>query len=466
MDYPAMMSLAHSIRQPDLRAAAPLALIILFLSVLWIAGGASRADALGQVVVRAAAWAIIAAAALMGRGWDFGSVKPVALLLLATIALPLVQLIPLPPSWWQALPGRDILLLPGSLPPWRPWTMTPGATRNALASLVVPVTMLLLVAQLDQKARQSLPTILLAVTVSAMFVGLFQFSGAGFNNPLINETPGLVSGIFANRNHFALLIAIGCLLAPVWAFQDRDALMWRGPAAICLILLFVLMILATGSRSGMLLGVLALLLAGVLVGRQLQRRLKRAPKWVFPLLIAAMLLVIVGFIWLSVAADRAVSINRLIILDGDEDLRTRAMPTIASMIRLYFPFGSGFGGFDPLFRVHEPLALLKPTYFNQAHNDFLGIALDGGLPALVLLLAALAWWLVASVRVWRAAPSELVMPARLGSAILLLILVASAFDYPVRTPTFMALVVVAAAWLAQGTATQALAALPAKNGHL
>ncbi|MDV3458439.1 O-antigen ligase family protein [Sphingomonas sp. HF-S4] len=461
------MSFARSLRQPDLGAVAPQTLILLLLTVLWFAGGASRGDALGQVVVRGAAWAIIAAAVLAGRRPDFGPAWPVALLLLATIALPLLQLIPLPPSWWQALPGRDILLLPGTAsPPWRPWTMTPGATRNALAALVVPVAMLLLLAQLGQKERQWLPTIFLAMIVSAMLVGLLQFSGARFNNPLINETPGLVSGIFANRNHFALLLAIGCLLAPVWAFQDREALKWRGPTAIGLVLLFVLMILATGSRSGVLLGVLALVLAAMLVGRRLQRRLGQAPKWVFPALLAVAVAVIAGLIWLSVAADRAVSINRLIILDADEDLRTRAMPTIVSMIKLYFPLGSGFGGFDSLFRIHEPLALLKPTYFNQAHNDFLGIVLDGGLPALMLLGAALGWWLVASVRAWRAAPGEPVMLARLGSAILLLIFAASAFDYPVRTPTFMAFVVVAAVWLARGASSKVLAALPAQHRDL
>jgi hypothetical protein len=29
-----------------------------------------------------------------------------------------------------------------------------------------------------------------------------------------------VSGTFANRNHFALFMAIGCVLAPAWAVQS------------------------------------------------------------------------------------------------------------------------------------------------------------------------------------------------------------------------------------------------------
>lgn len=461
------MSFARSMRRPDFRSGLPLILVVVLLGLLWLAGGASREDALGQVVVRGGAWLAIAITALVGSRPAVGPVRPVLVLLLATIMLPLLQLIPLPPSWWQALPGRDVLLIPGETSlPWRPWTMTPGATYNSLASLVVPAAMFLLLVQLDEKARAWLPAILLAMVTSAVILGLFQFSGARINNPLINETPGLVSAIFANRNHFALLTAMGCLIAPVWAFQDSEALKWRGPVAIGLVMLFVLMILATGSRSGILLGVLALVIGIALVGARLKRRLRQAPKWVFPVLLAALVVTFVGVILLSVAADRAVSIQRLILHNADEDLRQRTMPTILAMIELYLPLGSGFGGFDPVFRIHEPLALLKPTYFNQAHNDFLGITLDGGLPALALLLAAFGWWLVATARVWRASHAEPAVLARLGSAILFLVFVGSAIDYPARTPTIMAIIVIAATWLARGRPDKSVAALPAEHPHL
>ena len=117
------------------------------------------------------------------------------------------------------------------------------------------------------------------------------------------------------------------------------------------------------------------------------------------------------------------------------------------MIRIYFPAGSGFGGFDTIFRVHEPYALLKPTYFNHAHNDWLEILLDGGLPAALLLVVALGWWLRASIRVWRASADSNMLLGRAGSAALLLILIASAVDYPARTPMMMAMIVLASLWL-------------------
>ena len=429
--------------------------------LLWVAGGASRADTMGQVVVRAGCWAILIAAMLGGPRPSLDGARPVLFLLIATIALPLIQLIPLPPAWWQALPGREILLIPGEPVPWRPWTMTPGATRNALASLVVPATMLLVLAQGNARLRDWLPTILLAMIGAAVLLGLLQFTGARFNNPFLNDTPGQVSGIFANRNHFGLLIAMGCLIAPVWAFMDRDALRWRGPLAAGLVVLFVLTILATGSRAGMLLGGLALILALALVGRRLRRRLSHAPRWVFPALIVAGVIVIGGFIGLSFAADRADAINRLITLETGEDMRSRALPTVLAMIGTYMPFGSGFGGFDPVFRIHEPFELLKFTYFNQAHNDFLGIALDGGIPAIVVLAAAILWWLVATIGVWRARSDDDVIRGRLGSALIALVLIASITDYPARTPTVMAITVIAAFWLAQARSARTQAALPA-----
>lgn len=435
--------------------------MIATLVLLWIAGGASRAEVLGQVVVRAGAWAILVIAILAGPRPVFLGIRPVLLVLIAAIALPLVQLIPLPPGWWQAMPGREVLLVPGQPASWQPWTMTPGATRNALASLIVPVVMLLILSQANERIYRWIPTMLFVMIGTAMLLGLLQFSGAGFNSPLLNDTPGVVSSIFANRNHFALFLSIGCVIAPVWAFTDRDALRWRGPLAAGLVLLFVLTILATGSRSGMLLGALALVLALLLVGRMLRRRLRGAPNWVFPSLIFAAALMVAGVVALSFVADRAEAISRLITLDSSEDMRTRARPTVLAMIALYMPFGSGFGGFDPVFRIHEPFSLLKPTYFNEAHNDFLGIALDGGVFGIAVLAAGIAWWFVASVRVWRLPVDETVFHGRLGSAIMLLVLVASITDYPARTPTIMAVLAIAAALLARARTIKTQAALPA-----
>lgn len=327
---------------------------------------------------------------------------------------------------------------------WRPLSIVPTATINALGSLVVPAAILVLMAGLDDEEKRWLPTLLMVLVGLSLLLGLLQFSGAGFYSPLINSTPGEVSGPFANRNHFALFLAIACLLATTWAFADRGWLRWSAPTALGITLLSLLMILATGSRAGLLLGGLALVFAFSLTKRDVQRALRHRSRWVFPAVIAGLIAVIVVFLLLSVAADRAVSLDRL-LADTGQDMRTRGLPTVIAAIATYFPMGAGLGGFDPIFRLHEPTGLLTPTYFNHAHNDFLEIALDAGIFGLVMLVAGLAWWGWSSAQAWRNGNRL----SKLGSAILFLVVAASVVDYPIRTPLILAITTIAAIWLSE-----------------
>lgn len=429
------------------RPSPALLLFLLIFSTLWVAGGASHADVMGQAVTRGAAWLVLVMAILWRVRPDISRVRTPFCILMAALLLALLQLVPLPASLWAALPGRDMLASPllgdGS---WRPLSLTPSATWLSASSLIVPLVILLLISALRGGERASLPTLLLGMIFLSTLVGLLQFSGVALYNPLINDSIGGVSGMFANRNHFALFLAIGCVITPLWCFSDEQQSKWRLPAALALMTLFALSILATGSRAGIALGALALSLGMALAWPHLRRAMRKAPRWAFPALIAAAITIIASFILISIAADRADALQRVVELDASQDMRARALPTIVSMIVAYFPAGSGFGGFDPIFRVHEPFALLKPTYFNHAHNDFLEIILDGGLPALLLLIAAVGLTLKASVHAWRGHGPAQALP-KLGSAILLLIFAASAFDYPARTPMMMAVIAIAAFWL-------------------
>jgi O-antigen ligase len=439
-------------------------LLGILLGVLWLTGGASRADVLGQVVSRAAAWVVLILAIVLGAKPSLREYRATLLLLLAVIALPLLQMIPLPPSLWQNLPGRaqltEAAVVIGQSQPWRPLAIVPGAAENAAASLVVPLTVFVLVASLTERERSWLPGLLLILIATCTLVGLLQFSGFGFNNIFANDTPGQVSGTFANRNHFALFLAFGCMLAPVWAFLDGREPQWRGPAALGLVLLFALTILASGSRTGLVLGVLGGGLGLLLVREGVRNALRRYPRWAFPALIAGIVGLMALFVLISVAAGRAVSINRVFELDAAQDMRARALPTVVAMIRTYFPFGSGLGGFDPIYRIHEPFDLLNLTYHNHAHNDFLEIVLDAGLAGFVLLLSALLWWTWRSARVWRSRPGPRHALPRLGSAMLLLVFIASIFDYPARTPMIMAMIVVAGVWLGERVQVYRGSALP------
>lgn len=440
----------HS-RLRDFRPGLPLFLLGAFLSLLWIAGGSSRGDAAGQILVRGGAALVLVVVCLAGKRPVAWRARPVWLMLSAALLLTVIQLIPLPPGLWQALPGHDLdaAAVSGQLPSWRPLSISPGATVNAAFSLIVPFTVLVLVSGMDEADRAWLPGLLLGIVTAGMLVGLLQFSGASFSNPLINDEPGQVSGTFANRNHFAVFLAMGCLIAPVWAFLDGRQPQWRAPVALGLVILFTLTILASGSRAGFLTGGLALGLGLAMVWRSLRRALRHYPRWIPIALVGGAATLVIAFVLVSVLAGRAVSIDRAFVIDQGQDMRTRGLPTVLAMTREYFPFGSGVGAFDPVFRLHEPFALLKPTYFNHAHNDLLEVVLDGGLPGLLLLGVALGWWAWASERAWHLGTGMRHVLPKLGSAILLLVIFASAFDYPVRTPMMMAMTVIAAVWLSQ-----------------
>lgn len=434
------------------RVSPAFLLLTILLCVLWLAGGASRADVAGQPIVRSAAWIAIVLMILCGSKPQWRSGWAMPLLLLSMLLLVCAQLIPLPPVIWQSLPGRSLFadagILAGSAQPWRPLSIVPTATLNAAASLAIPFAVLFLLNGLSISEQNHLPGFILGLITAAMLIGLIQFSEGGLENPLINGTAGNVGGNFANRNHFALFLAMGCLIAPAWAFSGRQGPTWRTPVALALVTLFVLTILATGSRSGILTGLIALAIGLAFSWHDIRHQLRHAPRWVFPLLITSLIGIVAVFVLISIAADRAESISRALEIDPGQDMRARGRPTVLAMIGAYFPAGSGFGGFDPIFRIHEPFGLLKPTYFNHAHNDYLEIVLDGGLPALILLMAATGWFIWASVRAWGAKTAQSAMP-KIGSGLLLLVYVSSIFDYPARTPMIMAMIVIAGVWLSK-----------------
>jgi O-antigen ligase len=439
-------------------------LLCILLITVQIAGGASRAEVFGQSIVRGAAWLLLIVAVLFCDRPDFRAPPPIVLLIAAAIALPLLQLIPLPPSIWTALPGRDLIthaaVIMGEPQPWRPWAIVPAATVNAASSLIVPTTALWLTLSLNKEERERLLGVLLCLVLVSTLVGLVQISNFTFDNPLINETPRTVSGTFANRNHFALQMAIGCAIASAWAFASRHAHPSRVIVGFAFVLLFMLAILVSGSRAGLLLGSAGLMMSFLLGGTRIKKALTRYPRWVFPALVAGTAAIVASLVFLSIAAGRAVSIDRLFAADPGQGMRARGLPTLRAMLAEYFPFGSGLGGFDPIFRIHEPFHLLKPTYFNHAHNDLIEVVIDAGLPGLLLLLAALCWWGWASVWAWGAGSGPQAALPKLGSTILLLVLLASTVDYPARTPTILAWAAIAAVWLSGHSGAKRAKALP------
>jgi O-antigen ligase len=442
----------HSAAAPDRASTLSFWLLIAFLAIVWIAGGASRADVLGQSVVRFSAWTIIVVAILALPRVDWQAFKEPAIILGAAALLVALQLVPLPPAIWTGLPGRAIFMeaavLTGTEQPWRPLSISPSGTTNALASLIVPATVLLLAANLTREQHWRIAIFVLGLVAAGAVIGVLQFSGANFDNPLINTPAGSVAGNFANRNHFAVFLAIGCVLALAWAFRDETP-PWKAAAAFGLIVIFILMVLATGSRSGVVVGLSGIVLTFIAFRRSAVHQFKATPRKIAVPVVLVAIAVAIGAIWLSIGLNRAASVDRAITRESEADLRSQIWPLILDMTRDFFPAGTGFGSFDPVFRISEPDSLLNPMYINLAHNDWLQIFLEGGLIGVVLLAAAIFWFVLRSFRAWASSrrPGGSEFLAKAGSIVVVLILAASVSDYPARTPLVMALLSLAGIWL-------------------
>lgn len=424
--------------------------LVLFglLAVLWLAGGASRPEVLGQPVVRFAAVVVIAALIVTGRR-PGTSAPPVALLLCAMALLMLLQLVPLPIALWRHLPARAVFDPANADVGYRPLSIAPDLTLNALMALVVPAAVYGVVSRalMLTEIRESL---FIPFFILSALWALVQFAGVSLPDPFVNYGPGDVSGNFANRNHFALFVAIGLMFLPAWALNRQRRLRFAFPLTTGLGALFILVILASGSRSGIAFVAVAFALSLVALWPVITPLVRGYPRGLLPAVLFGVGLAMAGLVWLSIRADRAVAVSRALDQSFGDDLRIRAIPTIMHMLAINFPIGIGFGAFDPAYRINEPDALLNPFYLNRAHNDVLEVIVEGGLPAAIILIAVIAWWGWASVQLFRARTNPAVVRGRLGSATLVLMGVSSLIDYPLRTPWMMALAVVAATWLSWG----------------
>ena len=426
------------------------------LAACFLMGGASRTDVSSLLVLQPFAALCAAAFLLLPGRIGFGSVR-IPLLLLAVLgAIMVAQLIPLPPALWTRLPGRALYIeaarVAGLPQPWRPMSLTPDLTMASLVGLIVPLAVLIGLAAIGGKRRHALLGLVLAgVGTSALFA-LGQVTSGGQGPLYLYEITNVGSGVglFSNRNHQAVLLAMAWPMLLTWAVVVRRdprrqaAVQWIA-ASMALFLLPLLLV--TGSRAGLALAGLTLGACAILWYRQRYAAGWRRPNWLVGALGVGAALIVVG---VTLVLSRAEAVQRLLASQSADDARIQATPVVLRMIRDFFPVGSGLGSFDPVFRHYEPLGMLGPEYLNHAHDDALELVLTAGLPGLVLLLVFVGWVLVQSVRAWRCEePSADIGLARTGSVMICVALLSSIVDYPLRTPLMMALVSIACAWLGQ-----------------
>ncbi len=229
----------------------------------------------------------------------------------------LVQLIPLPPGLWQALPGREPIaegfVLLGQPAPWLPLSLAPYETMAAAMSLIPPLAVLsgMLVARAFRPGWLVLA--ILAGTLAAVLLGALQVGSASpMQSPwyLYRRTNhGVAVGFFANSNHMAtlLVVSLAFLAAFVAALRARAKNEKAGSAVLLLAvagsLTLIVGIALNGSLAALLLG---LPVAAVSVAMFLpqSRRLS------FPVAAMALVSVVaVAAVYMSPLQDRLAASN-------------------------------------------------------------------------------------------------------------------------------------------------------------
>ena len=378
------------------------------------------------------------------------------LLLIAVMALllPALQLIPLPPALWQALPGREAeraaLELVGAAQGWQPLSLTPSRTWAALLSFGPPLLLMLMVGASPLSSRRVIVAASAAMAVARAILGAMQLAAGGEALRLYPQThPGWITGFQANRNAQADVLLIGMIaLAAILRGSSPDpAPLWRRRERLLLFLvanaLLLFAVIMTGSRMGIALVPVALL-AQLAILHPCLPRFRRSGSLAFAA--TAGVASLVGLILLLRGNAALRSVSARFSLQGE--FRPELWADTHFAIAQYWPAGSGMGTFVPAILAAERLEVVDPTMPNRAHNDYLELLLETGLPGIILLLAIAGLLAAMAIGAWRAGGgvrSQLVF----SLACLLILALHSIVDYPLRCMSLASLAGVAAGLLAR-----------------
>lgn len=415
--------------QPDALLFDAAAVIAVFL-VPFVVGGRHPA---GYAAISIAA--IVACLAWLVRmlrvdepRWTLG---PGEAFLAVALLLGGIQLVALPKSAIDVASPRLHDLLPAysggpwSLGTWQTFSLTPGETAVGLSILLAQGILALVVFQFARSV-EAIERVLVIVVVAAVMLalhGLIQFvghEGKNFDVATVSFHPegGLVKAMFRNRNDFAGFLAIAAGPAVWLAFRQRATgsrgghvrtrgrRPHRGPeptgevdgvrVAIGLGVLGIMSfaVFASLARGGSVaLGVATALSCGMLM-----RSSHLKPTTGLAILAAAAIVAVA----LEIHGMEQVAARAETLFDEHQREKTfgrREVWSAAWQTILTYPLtGTGIGSHGDMSQIMMPPT--GSTQFVHAENSYLNVAVEAGLPGLMVAVAALAVALLAAVTVF------------------------------------------------------------------
>jgi len=318
------------------------------------------------------------------------------LLLLLVQGWVLLQSVPLPRAWVELLSPRAADLQGPAA--WIPLTLDVAQTRFQLMLGLAYTSIFALVPLLvttRQRCMQLLWTLALSGAFQATYGALMTMSGLEYGFFVEKYSgQGVATGTFVNRNHLAgylvltLAAGIGLLISRLGqdaahGMRDRIRTLLKLllSTKFLLRLLLALMVIGlvlTRSRMGNLAFFVGLTVAGTLVlavsGRRLPGRMA--------LLLASLLLVDLLIVGRWFGAEEIV--DRIAQTTTGTESRDEVAVLSLGIVRDFPLTGAGAGTYYTVF-PHYSAGELQGDYFTHAHNDYVELAGDLGLPATGLL---------------------------------------------------------------------------------
>lgn len=351
-------------------------------------------------------------------------------------ALVLLQLVPLPPSIWGHAGPRRIVAegyeILGMAPPWLPLSLAPYDSLSSVLSLIPALAMLSATLKLGCKPSY-LALALVVGSVAGILLGVLQVGSAHPETSAWYLYPesnfGAATGFFANANHMAdLLVVTMPFLAAMVAKAGEAHGGQRYSGEVVLIVGAALVIGFGIALNGSLAGyglALPVLIASALIALPRARHLSRA------LIPVSAILLFAAVGWLATTP-----------LSSAETLRSTAATSIQTRQQIldtslkataeFMPWGSGFGTFSRVYALYENADRADPnTYVNHAHNDYVEVAVEMGVPGIVLISLFLLWWASVAWRKWKSSDRD--PYGRAATVAIAAMLLHSAVDFPLRT---------------------------------
>lgn len=361
-------------------------------------------------------------------------------LLFSPIWLGLMYLLPIPVDIWDSMAGRELYLhvlqtMKVSAPGSFSLSLTPDATWTSVLAGMPIVAMFAVAQVLPTKAIKSLLAVLLTATTLQVLLSVLQLA-FGLNSIFYFDLTGTGSivGSFANRNHLADLLIMS-LPVCIYVFFDQSKKKRTGNSTLFtephkqVILAFLLflgfafmvILLTTLSRGGLISGFIALGISFCIYLLALGSKVSRQQRFVY-------LGLAIVFISMAMIASGLEGIQSRLgeSFITDAEVRNTIAHSALSAALQFWPWGSGLGSFEAVFPRFQPA--ISIGYIEYAHNDYAQLLMELGAAGVVLMVIfaiLLIHQVLKFIRIYRAEqrlPKNVVMQCFCGVGLLAFLL--------------------------------------------